>query len=297
MSTPALLRPAPELRTLGARLADHQLATAASAMAFDLFLALVPVLALVGWALGALGRAGQLVPLEEAIAHAAPGPAAAVAKEQLHRLGRAGEGLAPLAVLGFVWVATGGAHTALATLRVVAGVRRWGWIHTRLVALAFVLVGLAIVGGSSTLMVMIERAARANLLGRGGANFGHACNAVATFLASALGVAVFYRLAQDRDLHRRRVWPGAVLAVAIFAAASLGFSLYAATLGRYAAFYGGLAAVAMLLVWLWLSSFALLVGAEINAMLDAWIARAALGSAPPDPRPAPVRDAIITQRR
>jgi membrane protein len=40
------------------------------------------------------------------------------------------------------------------------------------------------------------------------------------------------------------------------------------TLTNYAVFYGSLAAVAVLLVWLWLASLAILVGAELNAQLE-----------------------------
>ena len=40
------------------------------------------------------------------------------------------------------------------------------------------------------------------------------------------------------------------------------------TLARYALYYGSLAAVAVLLLWLWLLCAALLVGAELNAQLE-----------------------------
>jgi membrane protein len=49
---------------------------------------------------------------------------------------------------------------------------------------------------------------------------------------------------------------------------SWAFGLYVSTLADYAAFYGSLAAVAVLLVWLWLTSFAILVGAELNSQLE-----------------------------
>jgi len=46
------------------------------------------------------------------------------------------------------------------------------------------------------------------------------------------------------------------------------FGLYVKSLAEYAVFYGSLAAVAVLLVWLWLTSLAILVGAELNAQLE-----------------------------
>jgi membrane protein len=67
---------------------------------------------------------------------------------------------------------------------------------------------------------------------------------------------------------KRRVLPGAVAAVALWMVISWAFGVYVSSLAEYAVFYGSLAAVAVLLVWLWLTSFAILVGAELNAQLE-----------------------------
>jgi len=66
----------------------------------------------------------------------------------------------------------------------------------------------------------------------------------------------------------RPVWRGAALAVTAGFLVSYLFGLYAGTLGGYAAYYGSLAAVAVILVWLFLTSYALLMGAELNAAQD-----------------------------
>jgi membrane protein len=89
-------------------------------------------------------------------------------------------------------------------------------------------------------------------------------------LAGAIaGLAAFYRLSVSHLRRvKRRVFPGAVLAVGLWLVISWGFGLYVRTLTNYAVFYGSLAAVAVLLVWLWLVSLAILVGAELNAQLE-----------------------------
>ena len=46
------------------------------------------------------------------------------------------------------------------------------------------------------------------------------------------------------------------------------FGLYVANFGRYVTYYGGLATVAVLLLWLYLTAFAFLLGAEVNALLE-----------------------------
>ena len=93
---------------------------------------------------------------------------------------------------------------------------------------------------------------------------------IALSLAMAIGgLSAFYRFAVSHAKRvRRRVLPGAVLAVGLWMVVSWGFSLYLRTLASYTVYYGSLAAVAVLLVWLWLVSLAILVGAELNSQLE-----------------------------
>ena len=97
----------------------------------------------------------------------------------------------------------------------------------------------------------------------------HALALALSVLFATAVLAAFYRLSVHHSRRvQRRVLPGAVLAVVLWLVISWGFGLYVSTLADYAAFYGSLAAVAVLLVWLWLTSFAILVGAELNAQLE-----------------------------
>lgn len=92
---------------------------------------------------------------------------------------------------------------------------------------------------------------------------------VVTMVFSVLALAGFYWFSVSHPSRVRRVvLPGATLAVALAMLVSWGFGLYVRTLTNYAVFYGSLAAVAVLLVWLWLASLAILVGAEWNAQLE-----------------------------
>jgi membrane protein len=79
-------------------------------------------------------------------------------------------------------------------------------------------------------------------------------------------LAILYRLGPDRDAPRMAwVSVGAVVATLIWLAASIGFSIYASTFGNYAKTYGVFAGIVVLLFWLWLTMYAILLGAEINA--------------------------------
>lgn len=89
--------------------------------------------------------------------------------------------------------------------------------------------------------------------------------AVAGILASAT-IGAMYRFAPDRARAR---WPwlgvGAVTATLLWLLATIGFGLYASHFAGYDATYGSLSAIVVLMMWLYLSAYAVLLGALINA--------------------------------
>jgi membrane protein len=84
-----------------------------------------------------------------------------------------------------------------------------------------------------------------------------------------LGLAVVYRLGPDRVPPRARwITPGAAIATGLWLLGSGGFALYADRFGDFGETYGALAGVIVLMLWLMLSSFVVLLGAEVNAELE-----------------------------
>jgi len=86
------------------------------------------------------------------------------------------------------------------------------------------------------------------------------------FLIVTFALAILYRYAPDRDAPKMK-WLsiGALVATLIWLLASIGFSIYTTTFGNYAKTYGTFAGIVILLLWLWLTCYAILLGAEINA--------------------------------
>ena len=83
-------------------------------------------------------------------------------------------------------------------------------------------------------------------------------------LLFAFAVALY--LGPDTDQPRWRLLsPGAVTALVLWLMASGGFALYTANFGSYNKSWGTLPAVVITLVWLWLTSAALLLSAEVNS--------------------------------
>ncbi len=82
-------------------------------------------------------------------------------------------------------------------------------------------------------------------------------------------VSLIYRFAPARRNPRWRwVSWGAIFAVLLWIAGSWAFSYYVANFGNYNEMYGSLASVVILMLWFMLSSFVILLGAEINAEME-----------------------------
>lgn len=89
-----------------------------------------------------------------------------------------------------------------------------------------------------------------------------------------VGLAAFYRFAPNRTNAKWRwvTW-GSVLATALWVIGSALFSLYVSHFANYNKTYGSLGAVVGLLMWLYLSAYVILLGAEMNAEMEHQTAR------------------------
>ena len=89
---------------------------------------------------------------------------------------------------------------------------------------------------------------------------------IVLFLIVLMALGLFYRWGPDRGADRHGwITPGAILAAALWAAASLGFSAYLANFGTYNRVYGSIGAVVALLMWFYIAAFIMLLGAALNA--------------------------------
>lgn len=85
------------------------------------------------------------------------------------------------------------------------------------------------------------------------------------------GISLIYQYAPDRTTPEFKwVVLGSVVATLLWLIASWGFSLYLSNFGNFGEMYGPLAAVVILLLWLFLTSFIILLGGEINRATEAY---------------------------
>jgi membrane protein len=91
----------------------------------------------------------------------------------------------------------------------------------------------------------------------------------AALLVTLLIYAIVYYAAPDVEERRwRYLSPGAVFGVTAWILASLVFFFYVSNFSSYSATYGAFAAIVILLIWLYLTSSVLLLGAELNEAVD-----------------------------
>ncbi|MDR1914229.1 MAG: YihY/virulence factor BrkB family protein [Clostridiales bacterium] len=83
-----------------------------------------------------------------------------------------------------------------------------------------------------------------------------------------LATMIIYKLANCRHPKFKKVLPGALVAVGIWVIASEGFSIYVNNFAKFSKIYGSIAGVFILITWLNIISTTLLLGSEINSMLD-----------------------------
>ncbi|WP_439532638.1 YihY/virulence factor BrkB family protein [Polymorphobacter sp.] len=104
-------------------------------------------------------------------------------------------------------------------------------------------------------------------------------------------IGAMYRFAPDRaDANWRWLSVGSIAATFLWLAATIGFGIYAARFGDYNATYGSLGAVVILLMWLFVSAYAILIGGLINAETERQTAR---DSTTGLPRPMGARGAVV----
>ena len=189
--------------------------------------------------------------------------------DQINNQNRAALGWSALASIALaLFSASGGVNNLMTAVNVAYDEEdKRGAVKKRLIALALTL------GAIVFIVVMLGLVAVVPAVLQGA--FGD--SPVLRFLLSAgrwvllvalvtAALAILYRVAPDRDAPKMRwVSVGAALATVLWLLASVGFSVYVSTFGNYAKTYGVFAGIIVLLFWLWITSYAVLLGAEINA--------------------------------
>ena len=151
--------------------------------------------------------------------------------------------------------------------------KTWGLVKERVIALALVvLAGLPMT--FATLLVALGSKIETQILFYTAHEFSPIIllmwSSIRWIIATLTGIAVvalIYHNAVPRTQPWHSVMPGATLATAMWFSVTMLFRWYLGHYGDYGIIYGSLGAAIALLVWMYLISLVVLVGAEFNAML------------------------------
>jgi membrane protein len=203
-----------------------------------------------------------------------PHEAARLVDQILHEIvGRQRGWLLVVGLGGALWSASGGTNAAITALNRAYEVdeTRPYW-KVRLLALV-----VTIAGAAFAVLAGVGLAVGPNLAAKlfGWLGLGHAFQAAWSWLrwllsicAFTLGLALVYWALPNVRQKFRLISPGAVTAVISWVAASFGLAFYASHFHNYARSYGALGGVILLLTWLYVSSYLVILGGEINAVLE-----------------------------
>ncbi len=275
----------------------HNLTLMAAGVAFYSFLSFVPLLGAIVMTYGLVADPATVSRHMETIFELVPADAARLISDQLIAVvttasTQAGFGLV-VALLLSIYGAMRAASAIIQALNVIYEEEdERSIVTTTLLSAMITLAAIfaAIVGIASAAVLTWLQGATA-FLGTAGAILIQAATwLVAGGIASA-AIAFAYRYGPDRARARWR-WlsVGSVAATLLWLLATVGFGIYAANFANYNATYGALGAVVVLLMWLFVSSLAILIGAEINAEAER---QTAMDSTTGHPRPMGHRGARL----
>jgi membrane protein len=247
----------------------------ASALAYATFFAIPSVLLVVVGVFTLVVGPDTISSLMAQFSHVMPGQATSLLGGSLHRLDQRPSAGIAMTIVGFVlavWSTTGAMTTYMTALN-LAYDRKDGRSFVRKRAIAVALVAVIGLGFLLVAVLLIFGPPLAQLVA---SHAGGASGAVGwiwwiaewPILAAGLLAAFATLLFMGPDVEHPRwrfITPGSLLAAFIWLAASGGFAYYTSSFGSYNKTWGSLAAVIIMLTWLWLAAVALLLGAEVNA--------------------------------
>lgn len=265
----------PFVHRLGTEIVKDHVFDIAAELAFWSLLATFPFLIMVLTIIGYLPLHGASEELTATLYRVMPQQAAALVDHTLHEVvGRARGGLLVVSMLGALWSASGGIGAAMTALNRAYDVPdRNSYLRAKARSLVVTLAAAAL-SVLAAFLVLVGPAI-GHLLARWW-GLGPAVRVVwqvarwtVAVLSMQLVLALlYYFLPNVKNNRFRFITPGAVVAVFGWLVVSALFNLYVSHFSVYAKTYGTLGAAVVLLLWLYLTGFMIVLGGEINAILD-----------------------------
>ena len=258
---------------------SDRLLSIAGGVAFFVLLAIFPAITALVSAYALFFNASTIIDNLSMLNDVVPGNVLSIVHEQAARIAsNSGRTLSTGLVVGLLvslWSAMSGVKAIIDALNVIYEQKESrSFIKLNLVALAFTLAGFAAFLLAIGAIVVLPLVLSPIGLGSLTETLTRIARWPVLFLVLLLGLAVLYRYGPDRRAARWQwVSLGSVFAAVTWIVASFLFSWYLTSFANYNATYGSLGAVVGLMIWLWISTIVVLLGAELNAEIEHQTAR------------------------
>lgn len=254
---------------------EDRILAVAGGVTFYALLAIFPALAALVSAFSWVADPAMIDAQIGALAGLMPEEVISFIRDQLTSIaGSADAGLGLASIAGFLvslWSANAGMKALFDALNVIYGEReKRGFIRLNLISLGFTLIGVVLLSFALAAMLIVGPALQgANGLPTYAQDLLRIARWPLLLIVVSLAISILYRYGPSRDEAKWRwvSWGGAFAAIG-WLVTSILFSWYATNIGHFNETYGALGAVMSFMVWLWVSSIVLLIGAKANAEME-----------------------------
>jgi membrane protein len=262
------------LRRVWTAQGEHNTGLLAAGVTYYSFLSIFPALIAIVAVYGLVASPAEVARQVNSVAEQLPPEARKLISDQLQNVASARAGALSVslvvAVLTALWSASAAINGLMGALNVVYAEREdRGIVIKRGTSLLLTFGAVVFVVLAAFLLTVLPPLVGLLDLGPVGEWFLLGARWIGLLAAFMLGLAVLFRFGPDRaDARVRWLGPGAVLSTALWILVSFGFSVYVANFASYDKTYGTLAGVVVLLLWLYFTAYAVLLGAEVNAQAE-----------------------------
>ena len=256
---------------------EHDIFNRSAQLAYYFFLALFPALICLTAVLGLIAGTGSRLHdvLIEYLSTMMPRAVFELVSGTLeHTIQNSGGGKISFGLIGTLWSATAGMRALEETLNVVYGVKesRPLWKFYGIAIAATIICGVLVIVALAVVLcgdVVVNFVAGSMALGPLATWSWKIVQLVLAFAFVAVVFSFTYYFCPDIERPRWRwITPGSLIGITTWVIASVAFRLYLHYSHSYTATYGSLGAVMVLLLWFYVTGMMLLLGAEVNAVID-----------------------------
>ena len=259
--------------TLEASTTDR-VSLAAAGCAFYATMALFPAISMLISVYGLAFDPVSVAPQLETLSELLPAPAYALIEDRVHQLlTQPSDQLSLGLVVSFLltlWSAATGTKSVLSALNVAYdAIERRGFLMFQLIGLAMTLTAVICAVLAIAVLVFLPPVIEFVGLSRHSLPLINAASMAMLVGFFSAAIWLLYRFGPSRQRPAdRRIGPGTVLATALWLIASEGLSFYVSNIASFGATYGSIGAVVGVMLWFYISAYAVLLGAELNASLE-----------------------------